>query len=270
MSLYNLTLSAHSSATSASTTSYIEITVSDTTVPVITYNNETVNNSNTEFGIDQEMSWSFSESVSYTLYINGTSLETGSGTGYSYTLDTTGLANSYWYNLTVTVTDGGSNQASQSLFIHNIDTVAPAITIGYSSKSIPYSATAQASITWTVYDLHNYNYSLYIDGVSVENGTLSSVTELVTIDVIMEIDAKLYKLTVYDSAGNYASDTVEYSVTTPQNPQGGQDQLPGSSEQVQWYEHPVNQLLLLVTGTVALLAAAAVLVYYVYKKYVRK
>jgi hypothetical protein len=219
IAVYNFTLQVISQL-SAANTSYIQLTVADTVVPTITYDGSTANNSNIEWGSTYSLEWIVSESINYTIYCNGSSQTTGTGTSISWDFDTTDLSHGYWYNITLDVSDE-SNNASSIVFFYNRDSTAPLITLGYSSKIIYYSTVGERTITWTEYDLHNFNASIYIDGVNVANYTLDTATELISVTIVMELGVSLYKLTVYDSVGNYASDTVEITVTVSQDDGGG-------------------------------------------------
>jgi hypothetical protein len=213
---YNFTLQV-SSQKGALNSSYIRVKVDDTVSPTITYDNSTLDDGDdVEWGSSYSLAYTFSESVDYVLYRNGSSQTTGTGTSLTWTFDTTNLDNGYYYNITAKITDGGSNVVTKELIFYNSDTTSPSVTIGYSSKTIEYSATTEARVIWTVYDLHNYNASVYIDGVSVANYTLDTATEFIEVSVVMDIDTKLYKIEVFDSAGNYASDTVTIQVVPAQ------------------------------------------------------
>lgn len=221
---YNLTLQVTSSV-GATNTSYIRLKVGDTIAPTISFDNSTItNNSNIEWGSSYTLTWTFSESCSYWIYCNGSLGPNSVGSTFAFAFATSSLYNGYWYNLTLKVQDGGGNIVVSRLYLYNVDSVAPLISIGFSSKIFYYSDVGEHTFTWTVYDLHNYNASLLVDGWNRANYTLSSVTELIQITIDMELGVKLYKITVYDSAGNYASDTVEITVAVAQDDGGGQNE----------------------------------------------
>jgi hypothetical protein len=75
--------------------------------------------------------------------------------------------------------------------------------------------TINHTITWTPMDDGNpANYTVHRDGVVFARGTWNGSTITISIDGIA-VGSRTYNLTVYDGAGNFASDAVQVTVIAP-------------------------------------------------------
>ena len=74
------------------------------------------------------------------------------------------------------------------------------------------------SINWTVTDLHPYNYTIYRDGVFIDNGTWKSGISINISVGGLPIDDYVYTIFVHDITGNNVSDSVNVLVLSPVAP----------------------------------------------------
>ncbi|MHA2171252.1 MAG: LamG-like jellyroll fold domain-containing protein, partial [Candidatus Kariarchaeaceae archaeon] len=193
------------------TTDMIDVAVVDTTDPVFTY---TLSNYSFEASSSgNDLDWIVTDNYpsSYWIYRNGSQVDTNtwiSASNITYSVD--GLLKGL-YNFTIEVADDSSNVVNNTVWISVYDSTDPAINnppdTGYAEGS------AGNTLTWTATDLHNATYEIS-DGTSIVD---SGIWET-GVPIVFDSDGYLkgihdFTITVYDTSGNYNTDTIRITVT---------------------------------------------------------
>ncbi len=167
------------------------------------------------------LKWNFSDSHpnTFTLYRNGSIIQSGTWTGTSSSLEASiDFLQIGRYNFTLVVTDDYDNVASDSVWVDVNDVTNPEVD---SPEDITYTEGETGNeIVWTPTDAHPGDYTVTRNGTIVQMGNWASgVGITVDVDDLLP-GVYVFNITVRDSSGNIASDhvlvTVEEAGTTSQ------------------------------------------------------
>jgi chitodextrinase len=154
----------------------------------------------------------------YTIFRNGTSLNTVSGTTLAYTDNTVQPSTSYFY--TVDAFDAAGNHSAQSTAASvttpsGSDTQAPSIPTGLTA--IAASAT-QVNLAWqaSMDNVGVAGYTIYRDEMALN--TVSGTTLAFTDNTAQPSTSYAYTVDAFDAAGNYSAQSAAANVTTPSMP----------------------------------------------------
>jgi hypothetical protein len=193
-------------------TDIVWITVSDTTDPTT----DSPADDSYELGsTGNTIVWTVSDLLNdtYVVWRNGTSIQDGSYTSGSVTVDIDGLSVGL-YNFTLYLNDTSGNSVTDIVWITVQDTSNPSID---SPSDDSYEYDVGTSITWTVSDLQNDTYVIWRNGSSIQSGSYASGSVLVTIS---GLGLGIYNFTCYvnDTDSNSATDTVWITVQDTTDP----------------------------------------------------
>ena len=150
--------------------------------------------------------WIVGNISSYTLYLNGSSVDStysGGNITYVFTPDRYGV-----YNLTLVVMDTFGRSASDTVLVAVI-LYGPTV-FNYGSKTISAGTTGE-NIEWTIIDSTVGNYSVNRNGVSILNGSyLLSDSVRISLDGLNE---GTYNFTILVVNSNNMSSSNSISVT---------------------------------------------------------
>ncbi|MFW9850671.1 MAG: phosphatidylserine/phosphatidylglycerophosphate/cardiolipin synthase family protein, partial [Candidatus Thorarchaeota archaeon] len=148
---------------------------------------------------------------SYEVFKNGTSTASGSwntsGEVISVSLDWLTLG--VW-NFTLSVVDGYSNVATDTVLVTVFDDLAPVI---YDSEDLTFiEGVTGMTVWWELRDAHPATYRILTDGVqTATSGWVDTLT--VSIDVSDNpLGTKNYTIEVFDTSGNVARDSILVTV----------------------------------------------------------
>ncbi|MEM4735626.1 MAG: NosD domain-containing protein [Candidatus Thorarchaeota archaeon] len=144
----------------------------------------------------------------YEIYRNGSLVSSGGWTSPTIVVNVDGLAPGT-YNYTLVVFDAYDNQANDMVLVTVVDTTAPTID---SPDDLQYElGTTGHSIRWNPSDLNPERYEVYRDGLLVDSGVWDGSDITVNIDGLA-VGIYNYTIVVYDTSGNWVSDTVFVTV----------------------------------------------------------
>ncbi|MGM0687388.1 MAG: hypothetical protein ACQET3_10495, partial [Promethearchaeati archaeon] len=121
------------------------------------------------------------------------------------------------YNYTLVVYDTSGNWVSDTVFVTVVDTTPPTID---SPEDIEYEfGSTGHNITWTPTDELPDQYEVYRNGSLIDSGEWNGSPISLGVDGL-DVGTYNYTLVVYDTSGNWVSDTVFVTVvesvtTTP-------------------------------------------------------
>ncbi len=154
--------------------------------------------------------------LAYECYRNGTIVESGNwnstGETIEIEIDAEQLAS---YNYTLVVFDVGGNNATDTVWVAVVDTTPPAVN---EPNDIQYAEGLTGNdIVWVVSDYYPDSQQI------LRNGTAIRTTDWDESDISISVDGLAagtynYTLTVLDTSGNYATDTVWVTVTDITSP----------------------------------------------------
>lgn len=148
----------------------------------------------------------------YTVYRNGTEIGSGewSTTPATVIINVDGLSIGL-YNFTIQAEDDFGNIAFDTVLVTVIDTIKPTIS---SPPDLSYYVGATGNtITWNAEDNNLEAYAIYRNGSLVEDGSLSSDSESISISVDgLDSGTYNYTIVVVDVGENTISDTVMVEV----------------------------------------------------------
>jgi len=203
---HNITLVAWDDYVNTVTQACI-VTYEDSTGPSITEYDDF----SYEAGESPIISWAWDEldPKNWSVYENGTLMisSTSFSGNIQHSLEEQTLGK---WNVTLVIYDETGNRGIDQIWVTVVDTTAPEID---SLLAVIYEeGEVDNSITWTPYDLKPESYEVLRNGTSIDSGPWSG--SIITIDVD-GLDAGVYNytITVTDSSGNTASDTVTVIVT---------------------------------------------------------
>ncbi len=156
---------------------------------------------------------------SYELYRDGELLSSGvwpGGTLLEVNVDNLALGE---YNYTIVVFGEVDISVSDSVIITVVDTTAPIL--NHPSDIIDDIGATNIQIAWQPTDLFPFNYVIYLNGTQVSSGTWTSgQNQTYTLVNLIE---RSYNITivVWDTSGNYATDTVFISIDEGLIPSNG-------------------------------------------------
>jgi hypothetical protein len=184
------------------------ITVTDSTNPSLGHPVDVIY----EYGTTgHSIVWSVSDLYpdEYVIYREGISIMSDAWTAGSITLDIDGLAIGE-YNYTIKMSDTTGNSAVDTAIVTVVDTTAPIL--NHPSDIMFDFDTTSIQIAWQPTDLLPFNYVIYQNGTQVSSGLWTSGENLTY--TLVNIIASSYNITiaVWDTSGNYASDTVFVSI----------------------------------------------------------
>lgn len=200
---------------------------------------------------DMTINWDVSDlhPTDYSVSVDDVEFDTGTWTSGILSVDFAGLATGE-HNITITVYDVDGNMASDLVVVLVIDDdVDP--TVDHPDDVMYTVGTTGNVVVWTPEDDHPDSYSVSSNGTVVETGDWSGSRISVNVDGLA-VGASEFSITVYDTGGNSATDTVNVTV------------LPLIQEP---YVPMIDWTLLIIVGAVvgAVIVVIA-LVYYLKKK----
>ncbi len=110
------------------------------------------------------------------------------------------------YNFTIQVFDASNNHDSDTVIVTVEDTTAP--TVNSPTDITLESAAANIDISWLAEDLRPDTYKIYRDDILVANGSWSEGNIIYQIPSNLLAGVYNYTIVVYDTSGNFASDTI--------------------------------------------------------------
>jgi hypothetical protein len=150
---------------------------------------------------------------SYEIYRNGTRIKFGLWISTNIIVSINGLTPGK-YNITIVLFDTSDNSVTDTVYVIVIDTIIPILD---SPLDIEYEAgTVGHIITWNADELFPKRFEISINGTLSIDGDWRDDAIAISVD---QLDPSMYEytLTVIDSSGNQANDTVIVTVvdTTP-------------------------------------------------------
>jgi chitodextrinase len=210
---HTLTAVARDTSGNTTTSSSVSVTVAnaDTTVPTTSITSPA--NNATVSGTTAAVTASASDNLSVTkveLYVDGSLAGTDTSSPYSFSLDTTALANGT-HALTTKAYDAANNigtSASVNVTVFN-DTTAPTVPTGLTSIS---TGMTSATVSWTAStdNVGVTGYHVFRNGTQIATTASSSYNDSgLTSGVTYS-----YTVSAYDAAGNTSAQSSPTSVTT--------------------------------------------------------
>ncbi len=184
------------------------ITVTDTTSPSlgnpldIIYEYDTTGHS---------IIWSVSDLYpnEYTIYLDEVYFANGTWTPGPIALDIDGLALGE-YNYTIRINDTIGNSATNTVIVTVVDTNSPLI--NHPSDILGDIGETSIQITWQPTDLLPLSYVIYQNGTQISSGTWISGENLTYTLESLSVSSYNITIVVWDTSGNYATDTVFISI----------------------------------------------------------
>ncbi|MGY5876424.1 MAG: right-handed parallel beta-helix repeat-containing protein [Candidatus Thorarchaeota archaeon] len=206
--VYTYTLSVYDTCYNTMMDS-VRVTVTDTTSPIIDSPSDVVS----ELGqIGNTISWITTDAYPhhFEVLLDASVNENGAWIGQNISVSIGELSLGP-HNLTLVVYDVGGNSASDSVIITIEDTTVPTIS---SPSDISFEEGTQGQlITWTTSDYLPNTYTLYRDGSMLSSELWTNGNFIVLLDSL-PAGTYNYTLSVDDTQGNVASDTVMVTVTS--------------------------------------------------------
>ena len=208
--VYNFTIVAYDqSSNSVSDTVYI--TVIDTTNPVINSIQPGTSIQYYEGITGNKITWDISDTNPYTftLYRNGTALYTFGWSNELLNTSIDGRSIGY-YNYTLLIRDTSGNTAQGTVILHVIDNTNPILN---SPSDFSYTeGTSNHYVSWVATDTHPSTYIIKRNGTQIGSGSWSSGVQISqNIDGLVK-NTYNFTITVTDSSGNTASDSIFVTV----------------------------------------------------------
>jgi chitodextrinase len=154
----------------------------------------------------------------YTVYRNGATIATVSGTALSYTDSTVTASTTYSY--TVDAFDAAGNHSAQSApasvtTLAQADTTPPSTPTGLAAQG---ATATQVNLTWNAStdDVGVTGYTLYRNGAAL--ATVSGSTLAYTDTTVVPATNYSYTVDAFDAAGNHSSQSGPASVHVPGQP----------------------------------------------------
>ncbi|MFW9918617.1 MAG: hypothetical protein ACFFED_03390 [Candidatus Thorarchaeota archaeon] len=194
------------------------VTVVDTTEPVTS----SPENIEYEYGSSGNgISWTLSDlnPDTYSISLDSEIIQTSTWADGTISIDIDGLdIGTYIY--TIEVVDDYDNVAIDSVTVTVVDTTNPIL--NHPPDFEVDISTPSIDITWQPTDLLPFNYEIYQNGTLVSSGTWTSGENL-TYVLSADLVPGIYNITVvvWDTSGNYDSDTVYVSLLEVALPFGG-------------------------------------------------
>ncbi|MHA2099858.1 MAG: hypothetical protein ACW99A_14365, partial [Candidatus Kariarchaeaceae archaeon] len=189
----------------------VYVNVIDNTLPVFT--NIPSDLQYNEGATGNALTWNSTDVYpnTYTIYRNGTLVDTGSWTSANQiTLNIDGLLKDV-YNYTIIVVDDSNNKLADIVFVTVIDNTAP--TYEFTDDFQYNEGTIGNTITWNATDAYPDTFVVYKDGVLT--GYTGDWNNSGTIQINIDGLGKAiynYTIIVYDTSGNQKADTVFVTV----------------------------------------------------------
>ena len=201
----------------------VDFTVEDTIDPIV--NPLTVNHTVEAGYVGALLWWTATDANpdTYTVELLGTGLVEGptawtSGNAINYSIPTGLGAGSYIYK--VNFTDISGNFATDDINFTVIDTSNPFITVSPFDSNVEEGYSGQ-SLSWTVLDFTPNTYTIELQGTGiVVTPTLwiSNTPIIYNIPGGFTIGSYIYTINITDDSGNFATDTVNFTVEDITNP----------------------------------------------------
>lgn len=150
---------------------------------------------------------------SYQILLNGTSTLSGIWNGSEIEVHVAGLSLGA-HNFTIVLHDTSMNSGHHTVLVIVVDTISPSIS---NLTAVEFEAGLEANyLTWNVFDLFPETYDVYVNGSLWRSGEWESGTLEVGFD---KVDLGIYNVTIviYDTSGNWVSDTVFVRVVPPES-----------------------------------------------------
>ena len=140
----------------------------------------------------------------YTLYLNGTEIESKPWNGEAISVNVDGMWLG-WYNYTIVVGDINDLQTNDTVLVQVVDTTCP--TLNSPEDMVYESGTVGHEVNWTPYDLDPSHYTVYMNSSVDESGVWNGSAIVIVVD---ELNPGTYNYTliVSDTSGNSEKDTV--------------------------------------------------------------
>ncbi|MBA7607208.1 hypothetical protein ES703_14366 [subsurface metagenome] len=204
-------------------TDSVTFTVEDTTNPVIT---DAPTDFTVEYGYTgQSLSWTATDAnpSTYTIELEGTGIVTGptawtSGIAIIYDIPDGFAVGIYVYTINFTDTEG--NYATDSVTFTVEDTTSPVISDAPTDLTVEYGYTGQ-SLSWTATDASPSTYTIALEGIGIVDGPTawtSGVAILYNIPDGFAVGIYVYTINFTDDRGNYATDSVTFTVEDTTSP----------------------------------------------------
>ncbi|MDF1541233.1 MAG: hypothetical protein P1Q69_20210, partial [Candidatus Thorarchaeota archaeon] len=116
------------------------------------------------------------------------------------------------HNVTLLVVDYNLNTATDTVMVDVVDTISPVIDSPPSMEII--RGDWNARITWTITEALPHRYNVTRDSTIIMSGSLLTNQVIVNLQTLAE-GVYTFTLTVVDTSGNVASDTVIVTVVEP-------------------------------------------------------
>ncbi|MHA2501669.1 MAG: DUF2341 domain-containing protein, partial [Candidatus Kariarchaeaceae archaeon] len=187
------------------TVDQITVTVNDETNPTIDSPSDFVM---VEQIIGNALNWSANDlhPDTYTIYRNGSSIDTGSWlNGQNISISLNGLAKGTW-NYTVEARDDSNNPITDTIFVTVNDETPPDID---PTSNVNYDEDSTGNyLSWTANDFYPDNYVLYQNGSQINASTWISGNPIrQNIDGLVVGDYN-YTIVIFDASNNYAINTI--------------------------------------------------------------
>jgi hypothetical protein len=207
--VYNVTIIVYDDGGNNATHTIWVTVVDDTTIPTIDSPEDVSYNEGTD---GNKIVWTPDDAYpdSYTLYRNGSEIETGDwfAEDVNITVSIDGLEAGV-YNFTITVYDVGSNNISDTVWVSVYDVTWPVID---APADFSYAEGSTGNtITWTPSDLHPASYIVYRNGTEVESDDWTGESIIINVDGL-SLGIHNHTIVVLDDSDNYRKDTVMVTV----------------------------------------------------------
>jgi len=204
---YNYTIKINDTAGNLAVDTVI-VTVVDTTSPLLNHPLDVPY----EFGTTgHEIIWTVSDlnPDAYAIYLDGVYFAGDTWTPGSIVVDIDGLALGE-YNYTIRTNDTIGNSAADTVIVTIVDTTSPII--NHPSDILGDFGATSIQITWQPTDLLPLNYVIYQNGTQISSGTWISGENLTYTLESLSVSSYNITIVVWDTSGNYATDTVFISI----------------------------------------------------------
>lgn len=203
---YNFTLYVNDTSGKSSIDT-VYVNVHDSTSPDINHPGDI----GYELGaIGNEFAWTATDLdlASYTVYQDGSVIDSGPYSGQTLTIDVDGLSVGE-YNFTVKISDGSGNSITDTVIITVVDTTSPSVD---SPSDITYDEGETGSnITWQVDELDPARYIIFRNGSGIVIDDWNGEDIMIDVDIL---SPGTYNYTLYliDESDNEITDTVWVTV----------------------------------------------------------